>query len=472
MSCRKANFALKFARNMNVKKVSRIIDNKLPNEPSNDGIDPRKTFYLHTNSIWMLIGNCAYGVSQWGILILVSKYGTVEMVGKFSLALAITAPVILFSNLGLRSVQATDASEVYKFGHYLSLRLVTTGVAFLTIAGIVTVMRYPRDTSLVILSVGLAKSFESISDVIYGLLQQHERMDKISLSMIMKGLLSFLGVAAGLFLGNNLFWGVIGLVAAWGLTLVTYDLPVGKKIMVEFEGVSPTVDGHNNRFQPLWNWDQIFRLVRLTLPLGITAILISLNLNIPRYFLESSFGENSLGIFAALAYPVTAERFVINAIGQSASPQLAKYFEYGNVRKFTNLLLTLSSIGFLIGLAGIILVLFFGQYLLGMIYQAEYANYGQEFLWMALVAGVELTFSFMGYGMTAAHYFRIQPVIYFISVALSIGLGYVWIPVYGILGAVQVLLITTCFQSAAMMGVNIYALRKRRLKLDILNDGL
>ena len=63
-----------------------------------------------------------------------------------------------------------------------------------------------------------------------------------------------------------------------------------------------------------------------------------------------------------------------------------------------------------------------------MIYQAEYANYEREFLWLALAAGIEFTFAFMGYGMTAAHYFKIQPVIYSISVALSIGLGYLLIP--------------------------------------------
>ena len=451
------------------KEVSRIINNTL----SFDGtINPIKTPSLRANFIWTLVGNCTYAASQWGILILISKLGTIEIVGKFALALAITAPVIIFSNLALRAVQATDASKTYKFGHYLALRLATTSAAFLTIIGIVTVMRYPWDTSLVILIVGLAKSFESISDVIYGLLQQHEWMDKISISMIVKSLLSLLGVAAGLFLGKILFWGIVGLAAAWGLTLVMYDLPVGKRL-VEAENAPSTAERRDKRLRPLWNWDQIFRLVRVTLPLGIATSMVSINLNIPRYFLERSFGEHNLGIFAALAYPLTAGTIVVNALGQAASPRLAKYFECRDVKNFRKLLLTLTSMGFLMGIAGIILVLFFGRQLLGMIYQAEYANYGREFLWLALAAGIEFTFSFMGYGMTAAHYFKIAPVIYFLSIVLSVGLGYLLIPVYGILGAIQVILITTCFRSVAMMGVNIYALRKRTgMKLEILNEDL
>lgn len=424
---------------------------------------------LRANFIWTLVGNIMYGASLWGILILISKFGTAEIVGRFALAFAVTAPVILLGNLALRAVQATDASKRYEFGHYLALRLATTSMAFLTIAGIVIVMRYPWDTSLVIIIVGLAKSLESISDVIYGLFQQHERMSKISISMIAKSFLSFLGVAAGLFLGKSLFWGMVGLATAWGLTLVMYDLPVGKTLVMSEEAHS-TDERRDKMLLPIWNWDQIFRLAWLTLPLGIATSMVSLNLNIPRYFLERSYGEYNLGIFAALAYPLTAGTLVVNALGQSASPRLAKYYESRNVKKFRNLLLTLTSIGLLMGLVFIVLVLFFGRQLLGIIYQAEYANYGREFLWLALAAGIEFTFSFMGYGMTAAHYFRIQPVIFFISAVLSVGLGYLLIPAHGILGAIQVILITICFRSVAMVGVNVYALRKKTdMKLEILN---
>lgn len=454
-----------FVKIMEAKEISKNVYTKLMFD---ENINSIKKPSLRYNFTWTLVGNFTYAASQWGILILISKLGTIEIVGKFALALAISAPVILFGNLALRAVQVTDAARTYEFGHYLALRLVTTSVAFITIAGIVVVMRFPWDTSLMILIVGLAKSFESISDVIYGLLQQHEWMDKISISMIVKSILSFLGMAVGLFLGKSLIWGMVGLAGGWGLVLATYDLSVGK-MLVESEEAYFTVDRRGKRFRPLWNWDQIFRLAWVTLPLGITAFMISLNLNIPRYFLERSFGEHDLGIFAALAYPLIAGTLVVNALGQSASPRLAKHFESGDVKKFRDLLLLLTSIGFLMGMACIVLVLFFGQQLLSLIYQPEYANYGREFLWLALAAGIEFTFSSMGYGMTAAHYFKIQPVIYFLSIVLSVGLGYILLPAYGILGAIQVVLITTCFRSVAMMGVNIYAIRKiTGMKLEIL----
>ena len=96
---------------------------------------------------------------------MLAKLGSPEMVGQFTLGLAVTAPVIMFTNLQLRGVQATDAKGDYVFSDYLGLRLIGTGLALLIIAGITFKAGYRWETSLVILAIALAKAFESISDV-------------------------------------------------------------------------------------------------------------------------------------------------------------------------------------------------------------------------------------------------------------------------------------------------------------------
>jgi hypothetical protein len=69
------------------------------------------------------------------MIVLLTKLGSPEMVGQFALGLAVTAPIILFANLQLRSVQATDARQEFQFGHYFGLRLVTTGLALFSVIG-------------------------------------------------------------------------------------------------------------------------------------------------------------------------------------------------------------------------------------------------------------------------------------------------------------------------------------------------
>jgi hypothetical protein len=82
---------------------------------------------LRVNFVWTLTGNVFYAACQWGILVVLAKLGTSQMVGEFALALAITAPVVIGAGLSLRGIQATDARSQYRFGDYLLLRLLTTG---------------------------------------------------------------------------------------------------------------------------------------------------------------------------------------------------------------------------------------------------------------------------------------------------------------------------------------------------------
>ncbi|MGD2165907.1 MAG: lipopolysaccharide biosynthesis protein, partial [Anaerolineae bacterium] len=95
----------------------------------------RTRLSLRANFSWTFVGNAIYAATQWGMLIVLAKLGSPEWVGQFALGLAITVPIMAFATLKTRLVQATDARHQYLFGDYLSLRLLTTGAAFLAILG-------------------------------------------------------------------------------------------------------------------------------------------------------------------------------------------------------------------------------------------------------------------------------------------------------------------------------------------------
>lgn len=89
----------------------------------------QKPLTLRRNFSWTFVSNVVYAACQWGMLVVIAKLGSPEMVGQFTLGLAVTAPVMLFTSLHLRAVQATDAKQQYIFGDYLGLRLISTGLA-------------------------------------------------------------------------------------------------------------------------------------------------------------------------------------------------------------------------------------------------------------------------------------------------------------------------------------------------------
>ncbi len=311
-----------------------------------------KPMTMRRNFSWTFTGNVVYAACQWGMLVVLAKLGSPEMVGQFTLGIAVTAPVVMFTNLQLGVIQATDARHQYLFGDYLGLRLSSTGLALLIIVGITLAAGYRLETSLIILVVGLAKAFESISDVFYGLIQQHEQMNRIAISMMIKGSLSLLLLGVGVYLTGSVLWGAVGLAIAWALVLVGYDIRSGALML----NTSPrTLQGEVPRpdmavpLRPRWQLLKLRKLVWLSLPLGFVMMLISLNTNIPRYFIERSLGERQLGVFAAIAYLMVAGNMVVNALGQSACPRLAKYYAAGNSTAFRKLVLNLVGIGALPG---------------------------------------------------------------------------------------------------------------------------
>lgn len=127
-----------------------------------------------------------YGVSQFGMLVLIAKLGTAEKVGQFALGLAIATPIIMFTNMHLREVQATDATGAFAFTDYLRLRLVGVSVAVVTVAVFAFGGSHALDTAPAILWVGVGRATDAVGDVYHGLLQQHERMDRIAKSGLLK----------------------------------------------------------------------------------------------------------------------------------------------------------------------------------------------------------------------------------------------------------------------------------------------
>lgn len=377
---------------------------------------------LHGDFAWTLVGNLVYAATQWGVLIVIAKFGAQKLVGQFALGLAVCAPVFLLSRLALRPVQATDSRGEYEFGHYLALRMVTLPAALVLVAIIVLTVGYRREVVWVILAVAVAKALESLSDPFYGAFQQRERMDHISKSMIAKGLLALVGFAFVFRLTGSLVWGALVMAVAWLLVLLLYDLRLASTLI-------PTA-------RPIWEPRALFDLAYLALPVGIATMLLSLNANIPRYYVERFLGETELGLYAAAAYVTVALGTVVNALGQSMSPRLARFYAEGEKDQFTKLLSQFLALGVGLGIGFAAVAALFGREILTLLYQPAYGSGADILLWLSIVTTVSIAASSLGYSLTAARRFRVQPLLFTVSAVVGALAGYFLVPTYGLEGAV------------------------------------
>lgn len=387
------------------------------------GAGPRPVS-LRRNLSWAFAGNIIYAGCQWGMLVVLAQLGTPEMVGQFALGLAITAPIIMFGNLQLRAVQATDARRDFRFGIYAALRLITTALSIVLICAIAIGSGYHRETALVVIVMGIAKSFESLSDSIYGLLQKHEQFKRVSLSLVIKGVCSLPMMAVAVYLSGRVVWGIAALAGTWLVLLVCYDVPNARR----------SLRLESDEMRPVWNMDLITRLAWISLPLGIVTLLNSLNVNIPRYFI-ASIGERELGIYAALAYThVIGARFLLS-VCNSCEPRLAKNFAEGNIHAFKHTSRRLLLVACLVGGGGVLASSVAGKPILTLLYGSEYAIYTNEFIILMISSAISYMAMAFRQSVTSARSFNVQ-VLPTGASALGIAVAAaVLVPLYGICGA-------------------------------------
>jgi O-antigen/teichoic acid export membrane protein len=420
---------------------------------------------LRHNFAWTFAGNVVYAASQWGMITVLAKLGTPEIVGRFSLASAVAAPVIMFANLQLRTVQATDVQNKYVFGDYLGVRLITTSLAILVVTGF-AFWGYSVEKAVVIFAFGWAKGIESISDIFYGLFQHHERMDCVGKSLMIKGPLSLLALGLGFYLTGNVLWGIVGLAFAWTMSLIVFDIRNGARILRAIPKPNK-IDGYSKYsgiegMRPRWHTKTLLQIVWRALPLGFVMMLISLNTNIPRYIIEDVWGEGILGIFSAMAYLTVAGVTVMGALGQSSIPRFAQYYAEKNVKAFRSLLFKIIGIGALLGGAGVIVAAIVGRDLLSLIYRPEYAEYKEAFIWIMVSGGVMYIAGVLGTPVSSMQKFRVQLGIHCLNIILVLMLSWFLITRYGLNGAAWTMLGSSIFLAVGYSLVILRALVKHQ----------
>ncbi len=411
----------------------------------------------------MFVGNVVRAGCQAGMILVLAKLGTPASVGQYVLALAITTPVMALLMLQLRAVQATDAKGEYRFGDYLALRLAMMALALAVIPSISLLSGHRRETALVIIVVAFSAGIDAVSDVVYGLLQQRERMDRIAQSMMLKGIVSLAAVAVAMLGTNRVIYAVLAMAAMRLAVLIAWDLASAAGVL---RGGSPLAERgtrDHGSLLPRWDARRLLALAQLSLPLGLVMMLITLSSRMPQYFVEHHLGEYWLGIFGALGLFGFVGTTAVTALGHSASPRLAQYYARGQTGAYCVLLLKLAACGAVIGAAGVAVTLLAGRPILTIVYGPEYAEHTHILVWTMVAAAVSYVASFVGFGITAARYFRIQMPLFALVAATTAGACFWLVPGWGLMGAALSLSVAALAQLVGSLLIVLHAVRRQSI---------
>ena len=385
---------------------------------------------LRRNFSWTLLGNVVFAACLWGVLAVLTKLGSPDIVGRFALGSAIATPPLVFANLQLRAVLATDATHEHEFRDYFGVRLLMLPAALLVVL-VVAVLGYNREQAVVIGLFGLVRCVESFSDIFYGFAQKQERLDLVARSLWIRGLSALALFGGAFWWTGSLALSLGAWVGAWVLSIVFFDWPCLRRLLMHADAGS---------LKPRWKRKTVKDIVWLTLPLGLVMLLINLRITIPRTFLESAFGEDQLGIFAALSYLVIAGSTVILALSQSSIARLAKYYAEGSRELFRTTILKIILVGVVVGIGGVLVAVVAGRPLLTLLYSPEYAEYNGLFVLIMVAGGVTFVGNLMGSPAMAMRLYRKILWVYLGNAIVLVLLAWILIPRHGMTGAAWAML--------------------------------
>ena len=410
---------------------------------------------LSADFSWTFVGNVVYAAGQFAMLTLLTKLLRPEFVGQYALGLALIYPLMMLTNMQLRSVMNSAGAQRAEFGNFLSLRLLMTTVA-LAIAFVITqILHYGRELTEVVLMVGCAYGIETISDVFYARLQLHDRLAEVAKSMMIRALLSVLGMGVAVYLSRSLVWGILAVVIARCIVLLGYDISQRTQ----------NVPGESGRLSnkilvPRFDLKEQFGLLRHGLPLGIVVLLTTLSSSLPNFFIKHGLTERDLGIFSVISLTISVGNMAVVSLGQAAFVRLARSYFNRNAAEFDALLGKLLLAGAAIGAIGMIVSQFAGREILTMIFRHEYAERADLLPWIMAAGAILFMAQFVGFGLTAAGYYYAQ-VLPNILATISLVATCNWlIARYGLFGVILSMLIAALVQLVTSAIVLIVETRK------------
>ncbi len=391
---------------------------------------------------WTLVGRVIYGLAQWGTLVLVAKLGSVADVGRFSLGLAVTAPVMVFCNMHLRNLYATDTTGRFGWGTYRQVRRVTALVGLLVCA-VMAASLYEGAAAWVIAAVALAKSVEMLEDLRYGVFQRFGRMDGFSKSLILRAVAGLGALAAVMTTTGELRLAVLGMAAAWVVVWLLHDRPASDALL-DARGQARCAPGGSPR-----------GLVLMALPMGLMWLIDSLNQNIPRYVVEAHLGEELLGFYMPMTYVVTVGSAFVFALGAPLAPRLARHVAAGDASAFARMSLGLFALAAAMGGAGVLVAACLGDVFLGLAYAESFAAYQPEFVWIMIGGSMHFVLALSMYALTAARLLKTQAVLYLATATTTGVAALAWVPCDGLMGAAKASALGLALgASAAMLAVS------------------
>lgn len=250
-----------------------------------------------SNFIWNIIGTGLNAFNSFFFLIAVTRLNGINDAGIFTLAFSTACILYVIGVYAGRVFQVTDSDGKATDKEYIINRIISCLLMMIITIIFVIIKNYNFYKSSIFILLSFYKCLEAFSDVLYGIMQKNDILNKVGKSYFIKGFISIIGFIAVDALTHNLILSCATIIMIWIFIIVFYDIKNIKNI-VDFKNKAKI--------------DNVLKIFKSGFfVFGITLLSLYI-MNAPKYSIDSFLTEDIQAIFGIIVMPAT----IMGLIGQ------------------------------------------------------------------------------------------------------------------------------------------------------------
>jgi hypothetical protein len=310
--------------------------------------------------IWNSIGSFLQSAISPILLIVITRLNGVGDSGLFSFAMSLSVVFWAISLWGGRTYQVSDVKKEFSSGDYIVVRFISSLIVAVFSISFCILSGYDLIKTELIMVLVSFKILESIADSMYGVLQIHNRLYIVGISLTMKSVFGFMLFTLVDILTKNIIYGALSIFIVNIAVVIFYDIPWMKHV----ESVGLTKK----------NIMQAGKIMKKTAEVFVVVFLTMFSLNIPRYFLDK-YHYDQIGYFGIMAMPITLLTLFISFVLQPNVVNLSELLKEKKVKEFTKIVSKIDFITFTLGILFVVSSYLIGVWVLNTVFGIDINNF-------------------------------------------------------------------------------------------------
>ena len=310
--------------------------------------------------IWNSIGSFLQSAISPILLIIITRLNGVGDSGLFSFAMSLSVVFWAISLWGGRTYQVSDVKKEFSSGDYIVVRFISSLIVAVFSISFCILSGYDLIKTELIMVLVLFKILESIADSMYGVLQIHNKLYIVGISLTIKSVFGFIIFAIVDILTKNIVYGALSIFIVNIAVVIFYDIPWMKHV----ESVGLTKK----------NIMQAGKIMKKTAEVFVVVFLTMFSLNIPRYFLDK-YHYDQIGYFGIMAMPITLLTLFISFVLQPNVVNLSELLKKKKIKEFTKIVSKIDFITFTLGILFVVSSYLIGVWALNAVFGIDINNF-------------------------------------------------------------------------------------------------